>query len=281
MKIAYGNYGMPETPYPAMLRAVASLGYDGLELCVGPGYPTAPDQLNPAQRQDLCRRALDLGLQIDTLMVAGIPVFEPDAKAHRTHLEQVRLIFSLAAALGLEQPVLTSTLGGRSRDWEQESTLLADCVGDWATVAAECGGIFAAEAHVGGLVHTPERLLWLLQSVNLASLKVNFDYSHFELIDIPLPQAMEQLLPHAVGVHVKDVRGRYPEFEFLLPGEGELDYADYVRRLAAAGYAGYITVEVSGQVFGAPGYDPLAAAAFACRTLSEAVAAARSDSRFP
>ena len=274
MKIAYGNYGMPNMPYPAMLRAVAAIGYDGLELCVGPGYPTAPDQLNAAQRRDLRRRALDHGLEIDTLMAVGIPVYEPDQKAHELHLEQLRSIFSLAAALGLEQPVLTSTLGGRIDDWMQARALLVDGVGDWAAVAAECGAIFAAEAHVGGLVHAPDRMLWLLEAVNLPSLKLNFDYSHFELIDVPLQQALEQLVPHAAGVHVKDVRGRYPEFEFLLPGEGGLDYADYVRRLDAAGYGGYITVEVSGQLFGAAGYDPLAAAALSYRTLSQAVDAA-------
>jgi sugar phosphate isomerase/epimerase len=274
VKIAYGNYGMPNMPYPAMLRAVAAIGYDGLELCVGPGYPTSPDQLNAAQRRDLRRRALDHGLEIDTLMAVGIPVYEPDQKAHELHLEQLRSIFSLAAALDLELPVLTSTLGGRIDDWTQARALLVDRVGDWAAVAAECGAIFAAEAHVGGLVHAPDRMLWLLEAVNLPSLKLNFDYSHFELIDIPLAQALDQLISYAVGVHVKDVRGRYPAFTFLLPGEGELDYAAYIRKMTSAGYEGYITVEISGQVFGAADYDPLAAAAFSYKTLSEALVAA-------
>lgn len=273
MKIAYGNYGMPDTSYPAMLRDVAAIGYDGLELCVAPGYPTAPDQLNAAQRQDLRQRALDHGLEIDTLMAARIPVYEPDDIAHAAHLEQARHIFSLAADLRLDQPALTSTLGGRSRDWEPARALLADRVGDWATVAASCGGVFAAEAHVGGLVHAPDRLLWLLEAVNLPSLKINFDYSHFELLGIPLAQAIRRLIPHAVGVHVKDVRGRPPDFAFLLPGEGELDYADYMRRLHAAGYDRYVTVEISGQVFAADAYDPLAAAAFSYRALSDALLA--------
>ena len=274
MKTAYGNYGMPHTPYPDMLREVAELGYDGLELCVTPGYPTAPELLDAAQRKDLRLRALDLDLEIDTLMLSGISVHEPDAARHQANLEQLRLIFALGAELGLDNPVLTSTLGGRTGDWDRARTTLADRVGDWTAVSAECGGIFAAEAHGGGLVHAPERMLWLLDAVNLPALKLNFDYSHFELLDIPLTHAIEQLVPHAVGVHVKDVRGRPPDFAFLLPGEGTLDYADYVRQLNAVGYDGYITVEISGQVFGAPGYDPVAAAGFSFRTLSEAVSAA-------
>lgn len=274
MKTAYGNYGMPHTPYPAMLREVAAIGYDGLELCVTPGYPTAPDRLDAAQRKDLRLRALDLDLEFDTLMLSGVSVHEPDAARHRANLELLRRIFALGAELGLDKPVLTSTLGGRTGDWERERTALADRVADWTAVSAECGGVFAAEAHVGGLVHAPKRMLWLLDAVNLPALKLNFDYSHFELLDIPLTHAIEQLVPHAAGVHVKDVRGRPPDFAFLLPGEGTVDYADYVRQLNAAGYDGYITVEISGQVFGASGYDPTAAAAFSYRTLSEAVSAA-------
>lgn len=274
MKTAYGNYGMPHTPYPAMLREVAAIGYDGLELCVTPGYPTAPGLLDAAQRKDLRLRALDLDLEIDTLMLSGISVLEPEDAKHQANLEQLRLIFALGAELGLDNPVLTSTLGGRTGDWERARTTLADRVGDWTAVSAECGGIFAAEAHVGGLVHAPERMLWLLDAVNLPALKLNFDYSHFELLDIPLKHAIEQLVPHAVGVHVKDVRGRPPDFAFLLPGQGTLDYADYLRQLNAVGYDGYITVEISGQVFGAPAYDPVAAAGFSFRTLSEAVSAA-------
>ena len=274
MKIAYGNYGMPDMPYAAMLRQVAAIGYDGLELCVAPGYPTAPDQLNAARRKDLRQQVQDHGLEIDTLMAVRIPVLEQDAGAHARNLEQLRHIFGLAADLGLEEPVLTSTLGGQTEDWDRARALLVDRVGDWATVAAASGGIFACEAHVGGLVHSPERLLWLLQAVNLPCLKLNFDYSHFELIDIPLAQALDQLIFYTVGVHVKDVRGRYPAFTFLLPGEGELDYAAYIRKMTSAGYEGYITVEISGQVFGAADYDPLAAAAFSYKTLSEALVAA-------
>ncbi len=277
MKIAYGNYGMPHTPWPDMLSQVAAIGYDGLELCVTSGYPTAPDRLDATQRNDLRVRVLDLDLEIDTLMLSGISVHEPDDGRHRANLEQLRRIFTLGAELGLDSLVLTSTLGGRTGGWQRERTMLADRVGDWTAVSAECGGVFAAEAHVGGLVHAPDRMLWLLEAVNLPALKLNFDYSHFELIDIPLAHAIEQLLPYAAGVHVKDVRGRLPDFDFLLPGEGYLDYAEYVRRLNAAGYEGYITVEISGQVFGAPGYDPTAAAEFAFRTLSEAVKSAGKD----
>ncbi|MEZ4865037.1 MAG: sugar phosphate isomerase/epimerase [Caldilineaceae bacterium] len=273
MHIAYGNYGMPHTPYPTMIQQVAAIGYMGLELCVAPGYPTAPDALSSADRATLRRLLAEQQITIDSLLLAKVPVLEADADQHAAHLAGLRQIFELAADLGLTRPIVTSTLGGRIEDWDQKREMLAACVRDWATVAADYDGTFGFEPHVGGIIHTPERARWLLDQVNHPHLKLNFDYSHFELMDIPLADALQQLMPHAVGVHVKDVQGRYPAFKFLLPGEGTLDYRDYVHRLQAAGYEGAITVEISGQLFNAPGYDALAAAQFSYQTLAAALAA--------
>jgi len=78
------------------------------------------------------------------------------------------------------------------------------------------------------------------------------------------------LAPVAVHTHVKDERGRVPDFQFLIPGEGEFDYARYLRAMRAAGYDGYITVEVSMMVQRRPDYDPLAAASQSYAVLAAA-----------
>jgi sugar phosphate isomerase/epimerase len=60
---------------------------------------------------------------------------------------------------------------------------------------------------------------------------------------------------------VKDQRGVAPDYEFLIPGEGDFDYARYLSALSAAGYDGSVTVEISAQVQRRPDYDPAATAA--------------------
>ena len=50
-------------------------------------------------------------------------------------------------------------------------------------------------------------------------------------------RSVELLAPLAAHTHVKDQRGRVPDFEFLIPGEGPFDFCDYLRRMDAAGYA--------------------------------------------
>lgn len=275
MHIGYGNYGMPQTSYEEMIPQVATLGYRGLELCVAPDYPTAPEALTATDRTALRQLLATHQLTVDSLLLAKVPILEADTGQHTANLERLHQIFTLASDLEIARPIVTSTLGGRIDDWEERRDRLVRCISDWATVAAEYDGIFGFEPHVGGIIHTPERAQWLLEAVDHPNLKLNFDYSHFELMDIPLAEALAQLIPHAVGVHVKDVQGRYPTFNFLLPGEGTLDYADYLRQLQANGYDGPITVEISGQIFNAPGYDALIAAKFSYQTLATALASSR------
>ena len=274
MKIGYGNYGMPRTPWFEMIQQVAAIGYTAIELCVGANYPTAPENLAAAHRRELRSTLGTLGIALGPLMISGVNVIEPDLVRQQANLERLRQIVKLGHDLGLERPVIVNTLGGKIAEWDERRDLLAECVRDWAQVATVEGGNFAFEPHVGGIVNSPDRALWLIDRVHNPNLKLNFDYSHFELIDVPLETALAGLIPYAAGTHVKDVRGRPPNFQFLLPGEGTLDYAGYLSRLGRAGYVGHVTVEISGQVFNAPGYDPVAAARFSYATLDRAFVAA-------
>jgi sugar phosphate isomerase/epimerase len=69
---------------------------------------------------------------------------------------------------------------------------------------------------------------------------------------------------------VKDQKGRLPNHEFLIPGEGEFDYVSYLKAVQSAGYDGFVTVEVSVMVQRRPDYDPFAAAELSYKTLSQA-----------
>jgi len=77
-------------------------------------------------------------------------------------------------------------------------------------------------------------------------------------------------VPLAVHTHVKDQRGRAPDHEFLIPGEGPFDYVRYLRAMRDAGYNGFITGEVSVMAQRRPTYDPLAATTLTFDTLSRA-----------
>ena len=129
-----------------------------------------------------------------------------------------------------------------------------------ARVAEAARTVIAIKAHVGGAVHTPEAALWLWRQADSPWIKLAYDYSHFQLRSFSLEQSLRAMAPQTAFIHVKDSRGDAARVQFLLPGEGDIDYAAYLRLLHEARYAGYVVVEVSGQIHGKPGYDPIAAA---------------------
>lgn len=270
MKLAYGNYGMPETPYLKMLQQIANIGYDGLEICVNPNYPTDPNQLTADERKNLGSRIAEHGLEIDKLMAAGIPLLESNqVKRQATH-DKLRDIFAFGGELGLDPIIVSTTIGGRVDDWEDQKELIVTCIREWGDVAAEFNGYIAFEPHANAIVHNPDRGIWVLEQANHPNLKINFDYSHFELLEIPLEIAIDQLIDYTISTHVKDVAGRPPDFQYLLPGAGDVDYTAYLRKMASVGYNGFITTEISAQIFRQADYDPVAAAQFCYDTLAQA-----------
>jgi sugar phosphate isomerase/epimerase len=87
-----------------------------------------------------------------------------------------------------------------------------------------------------------------------------------------MEKAVAQLVPYTVHTHVKDERGIAPHHEFLIPGEGEMDYVGYLKAMDRAGWTEHITVEISLMVQARPDFDALAAATQSYRVLAQAFA---------
>ena len=145
---------------------------------------------------------------------------------------------------------------------------------EWAKVAEEGDFTLAIKAHVGGALHTPQDCVWLAAQAGSPRVKCAYDYSHFQLRGLGLAESIRTLVPHAVFIHVKDAEGNAARFQFLLPGDGETDYVQLLKLVAAAGYRGDVVVEVSGQIFGKPDYRPLDAARRCYENLAPAFTAA-------
>lgn len=271
MKIGYGTYGMPKLAVTQALEASAGIGYDGVELCCLPNAPAHPSRLDAAARRDIRDRLASLGLELPALML-GLDALAADPAGP---LAALREAGQLALDLAPDRPpVLVTTTGGSPPRWDECREQLVEVLGQWARVAGEMGLVLAVEPHVGGVLCRPEQAEWVRARVGLDSLKFNYDESHFQLRGLDLAESAKIMIPHAVATHQKDARGDADHVQFLLPGEGDFAYPGFVRLLAGLGYDGYLTVEVSGMVWGREDYDPLAAARFSYATLSDAVRAA-------
>lgn len=278
MKLGYTTWGMPKLTIDEAVATVKRLGYDGIEIAVLPGWTTAIDGLDSAERARILRLVNDAGLTISA--VSGhASMLEPDADAHAANVARLHAAIDLAVEWAQDGrvPYVNTLSGGRTADWDDQHLLFAERIAPAAEYAASRGVVLAMEPHVDGLVDTPDRMLEILRLVDMPSLRVNFDISHFDILGMTTEESVAALVPYSVHTHVKDQRGRYPDYEFLTPGEGDFDYVRYLRAMQDAGYDGFINAEVSMMRQRKADYDPVAACELCYRTLADAFVAAGID----
>lgn len=271
MQIGYTTWGMPKVPVDQALSFLHDVGFDAVELTVLPNYTTAVDGLDAGERRRIKALCAGYGLAMPAV-AAHRSLLEEDPDAHRENMRLLKRAIDLCAEWsdGRGAPVLDTVLGGAPEDWETRLDFILERVRELVDYAADSGVVIGMEAHVGCALDTAEKSVQLVETMGSPHLGLNFDISHFDVLGMPIKEAVRLMAPHAVHTHVKDQRGRVPDFEFLVPGEGDFDFTAYLRAMHAAGYTGSITAEVSNMVQRKPGYDPFEAAGLCYRTLEKA-----------
>lgn len=275
MQIGYTTWGMPQVPVGQALSFLNDVGFDAVELTVLPNYTTAVDGLDAGERRRIKTLCSGYGLSMPAV-AAHRSLLDEDPDAHRENMRVLKRAVDLCAEWsdGRGAPALDTVLGGAPEDWEPRQDFIFERVRELLDYAAARNVVIGMEAHVGSALDTAEKSVQLVEAMGSPYLGLNFDISHFDVLGMPIDEAVRLMAPHTVHTHVKDQRGRVPDYEFLVPGEGDFDFAAYLRAMHAAGYEGSITAEVSHMVQRRPDYDPFEAAALCYRTLEQAFAEA-------
>jgi sugar phosphate isomerase/epimerase len=263
---------MPMLPADEQIRIVKETGFQGIELICIERSTTDVDKLDAAERRRI-RRLLDAtGLDLPALHASVNPI-DPDAATATRNVARLKSSIDLAADLaGPEGPPAIVLMGyGKPETNEQDRAKLVPIFRELASYGDTRGVNLALELHVGQAIDSPERTLWLLEHVGHPRFRLNLDTSHLDVMGYSIADSVRPLVAYAVHTHVKDQRGRYPNHEYLTPGTGDYDYATFLREMAAGGYAGYITGEISLMVQRKPGYDPVATARKTYETLARAM----------
>jgi sugar phosphate isomerase/epimerase len=262
---------MPHVPIDVAVAHCATLGFDGLELTVIPGWTTDAATLDAAARRRI--RALYDDHRLELCGLSGnTPLLASDAADHAGNMARLRGYLDLAAELQRpgERLTVTTTSGGDPDDWDHVKGTLRDRFGELAEAAWRAGVMIGMEPHVGAALHRPHQALWLLRQIDSPGLTIHFDISHFNVQGMAMEPVIAQLAPHSAHTHVKDERGLAPDHEFLIPGEGDMDYVRYLKAMRRAGYDGHIVVEISLMVQRRPHYDALEAASRSYLVLARA-----------
>jgi sugar phosphate isomerase/epimerase len=271
MQLSHSTWGMPRVPIDVAVAHCAALGFDGLEMTVIPGWVTDAAGLDRGERRRI--RALFDDHRLELCGLSGnTPLLAANETDHARNMIRLHHYLDLAAELQRpgERLKVSTTSGAAPDEWEQSKGILVDRFGELAEYAESTGVLIGMEPHVGAALHRPEQVLWLLEQVRSPGLTIHFDISHFNVQGMAMEPVIERLAPHSAHTHVKDERGVAPGHEFLIPGEGEMDYVRYLKAMQRAGYEGHIVVEISLMVQRRPDYDALAAATQSYRVLARA-----------
>jgi sugar phosphate isomerase/epimerase len=262
---------MQKTPIDVAVAHCAALGFDGLELTVIPRWPTDAATMDAAERKRI--RTLYDDHHIDLCGLSGnTPLLTGDTAERARNIKTFKTYLDLAAELQKpgERLSVSTTSAGEPGSWETVKDELVHLFGNAAAYAEAAGVIVGVEPHVSNALHTPEQAIWLVEQVNSPALGIHFDISHFNVQGMDMEKVVPQLVPYTVHTHVKDERGIAPHHEFLIPGEGEMDYVAYLKAMDRAGWTEHITVEISLMVQARPDFDALAAATQSYRVLAQA-----------
>ena len=240
--LGFSLYGMKDWRLGDAMEVCGRLGYEAIELCLLPGFPTDPERFAGPDRQQLRFQLTDLDLGLAGLM-ENLRLTVDDAQ-HAANLERLRRAAELAHELvPAAPPPIETVMGGKPEQWDALRESMAERLNDWAKLARQLDVTIAIKPHVGSAAHRPEHALWLMDQVGSSHIRAAYDFSHYRLQGLDMAATLDALLPKTVFVHVKDAAGQPGQVEFLLPGQGDIDYVQLFQLLAKGGYEGPVVVE--------------------------------------
>ncbi len=258
-QIGFSLYGMKSLATADALRVCSEIGYECVELAAMADWPCAPEKLSADQRREIKQQLADRGLKLAAIM-ENLPL-AVDGEANGNNLDRLKRAMQLARDIAPDQtPLLETVLGGSPDKWPMLKDKFLERLRDWGRVAVENDSIIAIKAHIAGALHLPQDAADVVKAIDSKGIQLTYDFSHFQLRDVPLADSWQAMSERTRFVHVKDGRGKPGAFQFLLPGEGTTDYVELFRLFKASRYTGPVMVEVSAQISSKPGYDPIAAA---------------------
>jgi sugar phosphate isomerase/epimerase len=252
MYACFHSVGLPDLPILEVAERVAAAQYAALELNAET-LPWAAAHVTPGTpagaRHSLALACRDAGLTIPAVG-AHIAMVDADAAKRRAAIDYVNGCTDLAVDVGASVVHILSgpqaVEGTRADGWRW----FAEAVEQTADHAATRGVTLAIEAIAGHLFHSVDDYHRLIADLPAVPFQINFDPSHLEVQGEDPRRLVDELADRIVHVHMKDGRGRYPDFAFPPLGEGTIDFTGLVEGLRQAGYAGALSVEYEAQVYG-------------------------------
>lgn len=254
---SYWHFKTQKVPVETVIERAAALGAEGVDILHRQLDIPEKEPLTTEHRaylQRLKRHAFRHGIDLICLSIHQDFV-DPNPEVLAQQVEHTRKCIEIAYELGIPCIRLNSgrwntipnfddlmkargiepILPGHTE--EDGFRWCIECIEQCLPKAAQCGVLLALENH-WGLTNTPQGMLRILDAVRSPWLGALMDTGNF--LEEPY-EKLETIAPRTIFVQAK-----------TYPGGGEwytlkLDYRRIARILAAAGYTGYVSLEMEGK----------------------------------
>ncbi len=256
MKLAYSANAYMRFPVEEAIRRIADLGYEGIELMADTPH-LWPEDVSPTQIDRVRRLLEDRGLTISNVNAfmmnkTGDPRqpywhpswIEPDRSYRQIRIDHTIRSLTLAQRLGA--PHITTEPGGPIEGEPQRESAMqtfVEMLGPVVDQAEREGVKLLIEPEPGLLIENMAQWLDLRRRIASPMMGLNYDVGHFYCVSEPLGETIRQLGRQIAHVHIEDIAGTRVHHH-LVPGDGAIDFDEVFAALRAAGYDGWVTVEL-------------------------------------
>ena len=251
----YSTYAMKNFDPTDAIREIRGVGFESLELCLLPGWPTEPSKLDDNTRKKIREEILKSKLKLTALMEHLVPTSDPNqAKALE---KRVKLACQMAMDLNPQKPPLLQTVLG-SGDFEKLRPLYEATLKGWAGIAGEHKVVLAIKPHRFGAMTLPSQAVTLIENIKSPWLKIVYDPSHLMFRGIDIYEELKKAQPYLAHVAIKDAFEKDGKVQFDYPGAtGKMDYKSLFEKLNEMGFRGDVNCEISSMISSKPDYDAL------------------------
>jgi sugar phosphate isomerase/epimerase len=217
-------------PVEACLKQIARAGYSGIDISGTDGPSTNPKSVSPDLRRLTRRTAERLGLQVEAV-ITHAPLSDSLVDREKDPLDLEGTV-DLAVDVGAD--VVTFHMGGYPAGVEREEFWdgVVARIRDAAEYAAARRIFLAVDGIWPDWVDdSPDTLERLFQDVGSPVFGVNFDPCYLVLMGIDPAGFARRFAKRIVHAHLKDHVGRYPNWTHLIPGRGDMNYANVLAAL--------------------------------------------------
>lgn len=233
----------PETVSDEVIRALAGIGSQGLELVLDENHNTA--ELLLARRERLAALLADLGLDVPSLASAlfwRYNLASQDQALRQRGLETVQSGCRLARALGARVFLVVAGLQEPGTEYARTYQTAVTSLRRAASYAEDAGVMLGVENVPSNFLCSPGEYAQFIADVDQPAVQAYLDFGNGASIGPGYPENWITALGGRIAmVHAKDYDQGLKAF--VCCGQGDLAWGQVFAALQEVGYDGYLIVE--------------------------------------